>query len=393
MTRKILLILAAFFIVLPAFAQECMDCHEDSVDMAKFKESIHGRQEMGCRDCHGDFKLTDEGHGLIPPVKCESCHDEEADAVSESIHAKAPGYKPLKCKDCHGTHYISSDSKCSSREFRVQMNETCGSCHINSDRYEFTESKRNFVKSYFYSVHNMTIKKGGLVFSATCVDCHGSHSVMAQKNDHKSKVDRRNIPETCGTCHAGVLKEYLDSIHGKRFSEGNTDAPVCTDCHDKHLILNHYDKKSASYPVNIPDTCLKCHSDPKFIKKYGFSSLTKTNYGDSFHGAALKLGDTDVATCVSCHGTHDILRQDNPKSTVYRANLGDTCGKCHLDNNPVNIGELGKVHAMTAKQMHPITKIVAWLYRILIAGTLGFFGFYMSIDMFRTMRNKQKGRK
>jgi cytochrome b subunit of formate dehydrogenase len=36
-----------------------------------------------------------------------------------------------------------------------------------------------------------------------------------------------------------------------------------------------------------------------------------------------------AANCSSCHGVHDILPSSDPRSTVNRANLGATCGKCH----------------------------------------------------------------
>ncbi len=40
-------------------------------------------------------------------------------------------------------------------------------------------------------------------------------------------------------------------------------------------------------------------------------------------------GDTPIAGCVSCHGSHDIRPVKNPKSAVGRVNVSNTCGKCH----------------------------------------------------------------
>ncbi len=36
-----------------------------------------------------------------------------------------------------------------------------------------------------------------------------------------------------------------------------------------------------------------------------------------------------AANCASCHGVHNILPSSDPHSTINRANLDKTCGKCH----------------------------------------------------------------
>ncbi len=393
---KHLLICLALIAAAPMLAQECIDCHEDALQMDEFNRSVHTRNEIACTDCHGDFDVTDEGHDTPPVVNCSNCHDESKEVFQHSIHAATKEFEPLKCKDCHGNHYILSEASAGmGRDFRIHMNEMCGGCHVDSERYFFPDEQRKFVKSYYTSVHSVTIKNSGLVFSATCVDCHGSHLVEDSDDpacqDH-AKTSWQLIPETCGNCHKGSLLDYLEGAHGTAFQEGNQDAPVCTDCHEEHLILNHYEKASMIYPINIPKTCLKCHSDPEYIEKYNFSALKDTNYGDSFHGAALKLGSTEVATCVSCHGVHKILSEEDPESRVNKENLGNTCAECHGRDNPVDVTTFGKIHAMTAHQQHPISKWVAIIYKLIILGTLGFFGFYIVIDFIRGVRNRKKKR-
>jgi len=387
--------LIALMILIPFHltAQECLDCHDDAVDMKRYDMSVHGKQKTTCEDCHSGLELTDDGHGPVSNVNCTECHEGITEVLDHSIHGFSKHAPPVRCKDCHGAHYILSEVSGIGRDFRISLNEMCGGCHVHNEAYNFSDENRKFVKSYFTSVHNATIQNSGLIFSATCVDCHGSHLIEPDESpecSEHSKTARQHISNTCGKCHKGSLREYTMSIHGQSFLSGNVDAPVCTDCHEAHMILNHYEKSSMTYPVNIPHTCLRCHSDPLYIKKYGFSPLKQTNYGDSFHGVALKLGDTSVATCVSCHGKHKILSQDNPESSVSNEQLGETCATCHLKDNPVDIGSFGKIHAMTAHQYHPISKWAALIYKVIIGVTLGFFGFYMSIDLFRTFRNKRK---
>ena len=54
-------------------------------------------------------------------------------------------------------------------------------------------------------------------------------------------------------------------------------------------------------------------------------------YWTSQHGAGLSQGDENVATCISCHGVHGILRPGDPHSLVYPTQVAGTCGTCHAD--------------------------------------------------------------
>ena len=54
-----------------------------------------------------------------------------------------------------------------------------------------------------------------------------------------------------------------------------------------------------------------------------------TSYLDSYHGLAAEGGSVVAANCSSCHGVHNILPSSDPRSTINRANLDATCGKCH----------------------------------------------------------------
>jgi len=86
---------------------------------------------------------------------------------------------------------------------------------------------------------------------------------------------------------------------------------TCVDCHT--------DVKSAAHE-NTPKkiTCATCHADEQ------------TAYEKSFHGRALQAGNTNAATCVSCHGSpHELLPAGDPKSRVAHVNIPATCGSCH----------------------------------------------------------------
>lgn len=55
-------------------------------------------------------------------------------------------------------------------------------------------------------------------------------------------------------------------------------------------------------------------------------------YYTSRHGELLVRGDPRVATCVDCHGTHGIESPSTVTSPVYVANVPETCGACHADD-------------------------------------------------------------
>ena len=64
-------------------------------------------------------------------------------------------------------------------------------------------------------------------------------------------------------------------------------------------------------------------------------------YWTSGHGEHLKKGDTQVATCISCHDQphgnaldlepHGIRPVNEPASPVYHTKVAQTCAKCHSD--------------------------------------------------------------
>ncbi len=83
----------------------------------------------------------------------------------------------------------------------------------------------------------------------------------------------------------------------------------------------------------IPNLCGTCHSDLQYMRSFNPSSRTDQldEYFTSKHGVKLLEGDRNVATCADCHNVHRIRPVNEPKSSVYPANVPGTCGKCHSD--------------------------------------------------------------
>jgi DnaJ-class molecular chaperone len=81
----------------------------------------------------------------------------------------------------------------------------------------------------------------------------------------------------------------------------------------------------------IPEMCGSCHSNAAFMLRYSPNIPTDqlAQYRTSKHGQALAKGDTNVAVCTSCHGTHGILPPSDARSPVYPTRIVETCGRCH----------------------------------------------------------------
>jgi hypothetical protein len=130
------------------------------------------------------------------------------------------------------------------------------------------------------------------------------------------------LNDVCIRCHSGEYNRTMDSVHADAQANGIREAAVCTDCHGAHNTRQWTDPETNSLlPVaklEIPATCSKCH----------FEIYQK--YEKSVHGAALtNEANTDVPTCIDCHGVHNIA---NPTTNAFRVNSPVMCSKCHTDS-------------------------------------------------------------
>jgi len=119
-------------------------------------------------------------------------------------------------------------------------------------------------------------------------------------------------------------------------------------------------------------TCAKCHEGVRLSEEFGVAGQRATSYLDSYHGLASRLGSGVVANCASCHGVHNILASTDPRSTIHKNNLVQTCGQCHPGAN-ANFAA-GKIHldVPVSQDMGSLgTFWVRRIYLVLITLTLG----------------------
>lgn len=382
--------------------EDCLNCHEDKdlkdssdrslfVDKVQFGNSIHGRSGISCVNCHVDLeKVKDFPHPeKLAKVSCSGCHPEAQQKFEKSVHGKVRtdnGQERVQCQSCHGYHDVLEGRNNSSRTHPLQQPSTCGSCHFNGS---LKDKHRVKAKDFLNSVHGIALAKYGLSNSATCVSCHGSHDV-ANTSSPESLVSKKNVPHTCGHCHEGILKDYLEGVHGQDFTKGIRDVPVCTDCHGEHQILSPQDKHSKVYATQVALTCAGCHDNQDLTRKYNLPVQRLRSFQGSFHGIASHFGETRVANCISCHGFHNIRPSSDPKSPINPANLPSTCGQCH--GGAIQRLSQAKVHVLDPKAANYAGFIIQNFYFYTISIVMGSFVLYIAADLKARLSKRSESR-
>ncbi len=189
--------------------------------------------------------------------------------------------------------------------------ETCSACHSNPDLvYEFPSGEVWSLYMDADAFHNSVHGQEGL----TCAACHTDIEDYPHSPLEVTSIRAYQLAQyqTCKRCHDEVYEEALDSMHASELAGGNWNAAICTDCHYAHDIQSPDEPRT-----RIPETCSTCHA------------AIYNEYLDSVHGHALiDEQNTDVPTCIGCHGVHT---QEDPRTTEFRLNSPDLCATCHAD--------------------------------------------------------------
>jgi len=349
----------------PVAPVRCGSCHDK--EQTALHDGVHGSTRAGtrvpvtaCADCHGT-------HDVMRTLSlgidiCAKCHSKEVADYRTSVHGKSRmkgDNEAATCRSCHGTtHSILSKTDERSWTYPLNLPKTCAQCHSDPElarRHNIPIA--NVYELYIDSIHGRALTQSGLLVTATCSSCHGNHAILPP-SDPKSRVNRANIPETCGGCHAGILTTYRESIHGKKFAEGNTKAPICIDCHTTHEIRRVAEEE---WKAGVVKQCGTCHAE----------SLAA--YRDTFHGQVSALGFTRVARCSDCHGSHNILPKSDSRSMVNPANRMNTCRKCHKTAN-ANFALYDPHPDPHNRDRNPALYYAAKFMTWLLIGVFGFFG-------------------
>jgi predicted CXXCH cytochrome family protein len=147
-----------------------------------------------------------------------------------------------------------------------------------------------------------------------CETCHRDHTdarLSAPARAFAGVDVHRESGFTCVNCHGGD-PTATDKLKAKAPSTGFRGKPT-----GQQVIA----------------VCSTCHSDATIMRKFAPKQRIDqaAEYVTSVHGQQLAKGDTNVATCASCHNAHGVRRVGDAQSPVYPLNVAATCTRCHAD--------------------------------------------------------------
>jgi len=374
--------------------KECMRCHEKTdifmekdgkkvslyMDEEAFNASSHGG--VACAQCHNEVStaLKRPCAAIKNPVDCSICHADVVERYRKGIHgqraAEGDPSAPV-CLTCHSAHTTQSHKLPSSPTFATNVPKLCGRCHAKGEPVAGVIAKKSpqnvdIVQSYVDSVHGQGLLKAGLVVAANCAACHTPHHELP-KSDPDSSINPAHLADTCGVCHKGIENEFKTSVHWPGNTKTGKKLPTCEDCHTSHTI-SRIDVKG--FRTKMMQQCGKCH-EPE-----------AETFFDTVHGKATRLGDEGAAKCYDCHGTHNILPPDDPRSTLSYQNVVTTCAKCHKGAHRQFAGYL--THATHHDpNKYPYLYYAYLFMTTLLVGTLAFFMVHTILWLFRLWRTRE----
>lgn len=189
--------------------------------VASYNHTVHGAAFASgnlnaavCSDCHGTHDLhgpqnpASRIHRLRMQETCGRCHQNVAAVFKESVYGRAvaAGVKEAPvCTDCHGEHTIRSPKDAQSSVYAGAITKTCSSCHTSerlNDKFGLPVDR---LATYLDTYHGLAYRRGDLRV-ANCASCHGFHDVLPSA-DRRSSINRGNLANTCGRCHAGASQQ------------------------------------------------------------------------------------------------------------------------------------------------------------------------------------------
>ena len=247
-----------------------------------------------------------------------------------------------QCLVCHRS-IADKPSTLFQKDIHHEKGVTCAGCHggkaDTDDMSAAMDSAAGFIG----------VPKGDAI-SRACARCHSSEEMM------------KSFGSTVGLHQWETLQA---SVHGKMVDAGGNHVVQCITCHGAHGIVSVKNPASPVSPLKVVGKCSGCHSDVAFMRTYNPSIRVDQleKYRTSVHGMRNARGDTKVAECVSCHGSHGILAPSDVRSQVYPVNLPGTCAHCHSDtaymkeyNIPTNQYQqyAASVHGVALLQRHDV---------------------------------------
>ncbi len=339
----------------------CLTCHDGK--KGKLEVAAADGKARALRSVASD-KF---GQSVHATMQCVACHSDIVDnAEKGNLHVKNTA-EPLKKVDCAGCH----------EELWEQTKKR--GMEEKSPRLGLVAKNIEAYRASFHARPNADDKTKP---NATCDNCHDTHSFNVPKKDTPEHTKLRlGIPAVCGaTCHTDQLEAYLGSVHGQEISKKMlAQAAVCSDCHTAHGISR---TSGDAFKLTVSTSCGNCHVE------------MLDTYKDTFHGQISTLGYAYTAKCYNCHGSHEILRVNDPKSLIHPNNRIKTCQTCHNAKKGLPEVPAGFASYQPHGNAHDFNRYpqiwVAWQIMVqLLVGTFGFFWLHTALWFYREYKERK----
>jgi hypothetical protein len=165
------------------------------------------------------------------------------------------------------------------------------------------------------------------------------------------------------------------------------------DCHNNHS--NAGPEEHPEFHLLSVQICAQCHADEQLMSRYEVNTDVFDTYVADFHGTTVTIFEkiapdqqTNKPVCIDCHGVHDIRSPEDAQSSVIKANLIDTCQRCHPEAS-VDFPDSWLSHYPPDLEHNTIVFVVDVFYLIFIPGTILVFLVFIGTDVWRRASNRR----
>ena len=306
---------------------------------------MRGVDEENCLMCHKYKKM-----GLYTKEGGERSFYVSEKIYAHSVHAKVP------CRGCH-TDIVQIPHRPDHK-----MVDCATSCHMkepfSNKEFSHADIRDNLVASI-----------------------HGP------KKDEP--LEKKKHKPDCKYCHLNPLYHYDEDYHT------TSSLKRCRSCHEPKGVERAFEhmmyrvkKRVSRSSQEIVALCTSCHGDKGLMKVFEQTDAPARGYKEYYHGKAVLRGWGEPANCVDCHSAHMVFPKENPKSTVHKANLIQTCGEnpsCHPNANQNFVQ--AAVHVALDEEENKVLVYTAAGFTLLTVSVMAFLFLHIFLDVFRQMLN------
>ena len=204
----------------------------------------------------------------------------------------------------------------------------------------------------------------------------------------QSRVARKSIIRTCGRCHVGIEKNYLEGVHGKDLRQGRQGRPGLHGLPQRAPILAPDDSQLAtSTPPRSPAVCTPLPRRrapgppvrPPDLAAEVLLGLLST--GRPRSSARRGWPTAPAATASTTSGPRPIPSRPSTRPTWPRPAASATPGRGR------NFAK-GKIHVVSAKTENKSGHVIKIVYIIIIAALISVFLLFIAADLFHRMRTR-----